>query len=148
MEIEGLYYRTHGRLFKVTALFHGPASHIKEAANFRMLKHDGEAVLAQAANGQWVLLAYKDDKGIPWGAAQVNPPNERLDDIRALRSALAPFAEQPGPHMNQYPCHHDLFDDPRRCGRCGRAIAAWEALARTEWAEPKGDTGHVATDDD
>lgn len=48
--------------------------------------------------------------------------------IAALEAALMPFAENPGSHMQSYPCHAGILTDPRECSRCGNAIRAWEVL--------------------
>ena len=52
--------------------------------------------------------------------------------VRELEEAAAPFAERPHDGMQNYPCHAGIFDDPERCGRCGRAIRLWNALANSE----------------
>lgn len=47
--------------------------------------------------------------------------------IEALMDAIEPFAEEPTEMMDSYPCHKGITTK-ERCGRCSRAIAAWEAL--------------------
>ncbi|NTW33519.1 MAG: hypothetical protein HGB12_13010 [Bacteroidetes bacterium] len=62
----------------------------------------------------------------------------REDDLReelrkvlfareTLRDAIKPFAEQPTEYMDTFPCHNGITTK-EKCGRCGRAIAAWNAL--------------------
>ena len=64
---------------------------------------------------------------------------ERLQErVRELEEAAQPFAEKPHDGMNDYPCHTGIYDDPEKCGRCGRAIRLWKALANSE-KEPDHD---------
>ena len=52
------------------------------------------------------------------------PPSESVR-VAALRAALEPFAEDPS-RLDNYICHHGICSK-ERCGRCSRAIAAWNA---------------------
>lgn len=45
--------------------------------------------------------------------------------IAQMREALAPFAEDPA-YLDEYTCHHGICTK-EKCGRCSRAIAAWNA---------------------
>lgn len=54
-------------------------------------------------------------------------PEKAVLKIKALMDAVEPFAEQPSDSMDTYPCHIGICPK-ERCGRCGRAIAAWKAF--------------------
>lgn len=141
MKIENLYYRHEGRLFRATALFamnSGPV--LERMVNQHLLDHPDEAVLVTADSGLTVILADKNDGGLPFPSAH-GITQHRVDQVRELREALKPFAEPPSPAMDEYPCHQYIFTNPRQCGRCGRALRAWDALEATKWAEaPTGET--------
>ena len=47
--------------------------------------------------------------------------------IDALREAIKPFAEEPSKYMDSFPCHNGITTK-EKCGRCSRAIAAYNAL--------------------
>jgi hypothetical protein len=51
--------------------------------------------------------------------------------LKALKLAIKPFAEKPSERMDSYPCHSGI-NTKEKCGRCSRAIAAWEALQLPE----------------
>jgi len=55
--------------------------------------------------------------------------NPRLATLKlqALMKAIEPFAEKPTERMDFYYCHYDVTTK-EECGRCSRAIAAYEAL--------------------
>lgn len=50
--------------------------------------------------------------------------------LRDALEALIPFAERPGKHIEDYPCHVGYVKDPERCSRCGQAIRAYKILER------------------
>lgn len=58
-------------------------------------------------------------------------PKTVLIMIDKLRIAIAPFAERPSTSMDNFPCHVGI-NTKERCGRCSRAIAAWEAYAGSD----------------
>jgi len=60
---------------------------------------------------------------------------ERLDrQIVDLAEALLPFAEKPSEEMDSFPCHVGITTK-EKCGRCSRAIAAYEALKKARLIE-------------
>jgi len=50
-----------------------------------------------------------------------------VDIIENFIKALEPFAEKPSEAMDSYPCHVGILPK-ERCGRCSRAITAFNAL--------------------
>jgi hypothetical protein len=52
---------------------------------------------------------------------------EAARKIEALMEALEPFAEEPTKTMDTFPCHNGITTK-EMCGRCSRAIAAYQAL--------------------
>ena len=51
-----------------------------------------------------------------------------LDNIITdLINALKPFAEKPSVGHNNFPCHSNITTK-EKCGRCGRAFAAYYAI--------------------
>ena len=50
--------------------------------------------------------------------------------IRRDEEALRPFAESPNSITASHPCHAGICTKDK-CGRCSRAIAAWNALSPT-----------------
>lgn len=61
-----------------------------------------------------------------------------LSLLQQLVSALEPFAEPPD-RCGDYNCHKGMRH-PERCGRCGRAIAAWRAVERAKLENPAAGT--------
>ena len=53
--------------------------------------------------------------------------DEYIKKAIALEEAIEWFAENPDRITDDYPCHANLCSK-EKCGRCGRAIAAWKAL--------------------
>src|SRR5688572_18778459 len=51
-----------------------------------------------------------------------------------MAEALLPFAEKPTEKMDSYPCHNGICPK-ERCGRCGRAIAAYHALLEAGYTD-------------
>lgn len=50
-----------------------------------------------------------------------------IKKIDLLEEAITPFAEEPSKKMDNYPCHFGI-NTKERCGRCLRAVAAYNAL--------------------
>lgn len=50
-----------------------------------------------------------------------------IEIIRDLCKAIEPFAEKPSDRLKDYTCHSGIVP-LENCGRCKKAIRAWNAL--------------------
>lgn len=78
------------------------------------------------------VLSADDVEGRHWSAPGSAKANARLIAAAPdLLEALRPFAEPLTEAMENYPCHKGIRS-ARECTRCGKAIAAYEAIAKVE----------------
>lgn len=108
-----------GDFAKAGKLFHAVASR-----PYIMAADVMRPILSTPEDRHRVLLSRLED-------SHVTDHAERYLNAKRVAEALEPYAENPARDMSKYPCHAGLTA-ASGCGRCSRAIRAWEVMKDAE----------------